>query len=177
VVLAFKYGGVPGLARPLAEALVRATGSIDGGKGAALVPVPLHPRRLRERGQNALLALAGEVAAAHERAGGGAPRVADCLERPWLDVPQAGLRRAERQRNAAESFAMARPELVFGLRAILLDDVLTTGATAFACSRLLLDGGAREVRIIALARASLNPRAPSGRPRPAVAGSDSGWYS
>lgn len=160
VVLAFKYGGLPGLARPLAEALLRTAGPIDGGPDAVLVPVPLHPRRLRQRGgHDSLLALAGEIAALHTEAAAVAPRVAACLERPWRDVPQAGLSRAERRRNAAESFILARPELVFGRRAILLDDVLTTGATAFACSRLLLDGGARQVHVLALARAGLQSAA------------------
>jgi ComF family protein len=155
VVLAFKYGRLPGLARPLAEALVLAAGPLEDGEGAVLVPVPLHPRRRRERGHHALLALAEEIAALHASAAGRAPRVAACLERPWRDVPQAGLSRTERRRNASGSFLLARPERVFDRRAILLDDVMTTGATAEVCSRLLLDGGAREVRVLVLARASL----------------------
>jgi ComF family protein len=154
VVLAFKYGRLPGLARPLAEALARLAEAIEAGPDAALVPVPLHPRRRRERGHDALAALAAELAALRGAGGDSCARAAACLERPWRDAPQAGLSRAERLRNAADSFILARPEAVFGRGAILIDDVMTTGATAAVCSRLLLGGGAREVRVLALARAA-----------------------
>ena len=147
-VLAFKYGEIPGLAEPLAEAALRAAAE-RFAPGQILIPVPLHPRRRRERGLNA----AEELARAITRRSG--IPMAQALERPLSLTPQSGLGRTERRRNAANSFRISRPEAVHGRPVVLVDDVLTTGSTAGVCARLLLGAGARSVGVLALARARL----------------------
>jgi ComF family protein len=113
-----------------------------------LVPVPLHPRRRRARGfnQSELLARAlGRLA--------GLP-VADALARRVDTRTQTGLSAAQRRRNVAGAFRVARPAAIGGRVVVLVDDVLTTGATARACARGLRDGGAHAVRLLTLARAA-----------------------
>lgn len=114
----------------------------------AVVAVPLHPRRLRQRGYNQAALLARAVA----RCLGArmAPRVLRKLkDRP----PQAELGAAARWRNAAGCYAARLPsELVEG-ELLLVDDVMTTGATAEACARALLAAGARAVDVLTVARA------------------------
>ena len=71
--------------------------------------------------------------------------------------PQAGLRGAERRKNVKGAFAVPDPERVRGLRVLLVDDVLTTGATVDACARALKDAGAKGVWVLTLARARAGP--------------------
>jgi ComF family protein len=139
-----KWGRLPELGRPLgrllpAEAL---------GSGDCVVPVPLHVRRLRARqfNQAALLVLgsAGERRLPPLELGG--------LERVRDTPPQSALGLAERRANLRGAFR-ALPDRVRGRRVVLVDDVLTTGATAEACTEALLDGGAAEVVVLTLARA------------------------
>ena len=136
------------VAARLAEVLlaapdVRAT--LDGAQ--VLVPVPLHPRRRRERGfnQSALLARA--------LAGPTGVRVAeDALARREDTPPQTGLSAARRRANVARAFVVRRRPAVSGRIVVLVDDVLTTGATARACARALAQAGAAEVRLVTAAR-------------------------
>lgn len=112
-----------------------------------LVPVPLHPRRLRERGFNQAALVAAEL--------GRRLAVACCpdaLVRRLDTAPQAGLSAAARRRNVREAFAVRRRAAIAGKTVTLVDDVVTTGATALACGRALLDAGAREVRLLSAAR-------------------------
>jgi len=143
-----KYAGRRRAAGRLAEALleepaVRALVSTSD----VLVPVPLHPRRLRERGFNQSALLAREIA---RRAGKAA--CPDALARRLDTVPQAGLSAAARRRNVRDAFAVRRRAAVAGRTVVLVDDVLTTGATALACAARLHDAGAREVRLLTVAR-------------------------
>jgi len=109
--------------------------------------VPLHPRRLRERGFNQAALLAHEIARRTDRA-----CCADALVRRQDTVPQAGLSAAARRRNVRAAFAVRRKASVAGRTVTLVDDVVTTGATALACGRELLAAGAREVRLLSVAR-------------------------
>jgi len=124
---------------------------IDGGAGWLLVPVPLHPRRRRERGYNQ----ATEIARALSRLCG--LPVCDALVRRRYTPAQARLVRAERLANLAESIALraapAARVTIAGARVLLVDDVFTTGATADACARVLRDqGGAEKVVVVTVAR-------------------------
>jgi ComF family protein len=110
-----------------------------------VVPVPLHPRRLRARGFNPAALLAREVA---RRAG--RPCAPLALERVRETASQTGLDRAERRRNVEGAFRAARPRPP--ARVWLVDDVVTTGATLSEAARILRLAGAREVVGLAAAR-------------------------
>ena len=79
------------------------------------------------------------------------PVVTDALTRARSTRRQEGLSLDERLANVAGAFRVARPEAVEGKRILLVDDVLTTGATASACAQALLDAGAQSVFAVALA--------------------------
>jgi len=148
VVHALKYGGRRRAAGRIAEALLEdAAVRALVGTSDVLVPVPLHPRRLRQRGFNQAALLAEAVA---RRTG----RVvsADALVRRVDTLPQAGLSAGARRRNVRDAFAVRRRAAVAGRVVTLVDDVVTTGATAFACARHLEAAGAREVRLLTVAR-------------------------
>jgi ComF family protein len=143
-----KYAGRRRVAGRLAEALleepaVRALVATSDVR----VPVPLHPRRLRQRGFNQSALLAREIA---RRAG--KATCPDALARRIDTAPQAGLSAAARRRNVRDAFAVHRRAGVAGHTVVLVDDVLTTGATAMACARRLGEAGAREVRLLTVAR-------------------------
>jgi len=112
-----------------------------------LVPVPLHPQRLRERGFNQAALVARELGRRT-----GVPCCDDALVRRLDTTPQAGLSAAARRRNVREAFAVKRKASVAGKTVTLVDDVVTTGATAGACGRELVAAGAREVRLLSAAR-------------------------
>lgn len=112
-----------------------------------LVAVPLHPRRLRERGYNQAALIAQELARRSGR-----PCCPDALVRRLDTAPQAGLSAAARRRNVREAFKVRHKAKVAGRTVTLVDDVVTTGATALACGRELVAAGAREVRLLSAAR-------------------------
>lgn len=112
-----------------------------------LVAVPLHPRRLRERGFNQAALIAQELARRTQRV-----CCHDALVRRLDTAPQAGLSAAARRRNVRDAFAVRSKAKVAGRTVTLVDDVVTTGATALACGRQLVAAGAREVRLLSVAR-------------------------
>lgn len=141
-----KYGGAARVARPLAgRAAARFAGLAALAGGAALVPVPVHSDRHRQRGYNQAALLARGLAAASGLA------MADVLTRRRATTQQHRLDRAARLRNLRQAFAMrpdARPPPVV----ILVDDILTTSATLEACAGVLRDAGAKRVLGFAVAR-------------------------
>ncbi|MDF3059969.1 MAG: ComF family protein [Microvirga sp.] len=143
-----KYGDRLELARALATMMVR-SGAELLAEAQVIVPVPLHRWRLWWRRFNQAMALASVVSKAS-----GVPCDPFLLARVKPTKPQVGLSKAQRGENLQGAFrvpAEARPRLE-GKRVLLVDDVLTTGATANAASRALLRGGARAVDVLAFAR-------------------------
>lgn len=115
---------------------------------ALLVPVPLHVARLRERGFNQALLLARALGRRR-----GLPVLPTVLGRTRATRGQPGLRADARRRNLAGAFAVADASAVAGRHVILVDDVLTTGATADACAAALLAAGATRVDVYTAGRA------------------------
>ncbi|MCD4688079.1 MAG: ComF family protein [Desulfuromonadaceae bacterium] len=146
----FKYEGDFNLDRPLAALMKEALqGPIDDFSPDLLLPVPLYVTRLRQRSYNQALLLAKSLGRSRQ-----VPVAAQLLLRIRPTPPQIGLKAVQRRRNLRGAFALSRP--LQGERVLLVDDVMTTGATARECSRTLLDGGAGEVAVAVLARARLH---------------------
>jgi len=140
-LLRLKYRGVRALAPPLAEAMALACRGLPAD---ALVPVPLHPRRRRERGYNQSALLARALAPLL-----GVP-VAPVLVRVRPTPPLAGQVGARERWSLLEgAFRCQGPA---PRRALLVDDVCTTGATLVACARALWEGGAEWVGAVVVAR-------------------------
>jgi ComF family protein len=145
---ALKYRGRRRTAARLAAALVEDPAvRLLLATSDLLVPVPLHPRRLRERGFNQSALLAAELGRRSGR-----PTLTDALVRRRDTPPQAGLSAAARRRNVRDAFAVRRRGPLAGRVVTVVDDVLTTGATAQACALALRAAGAREVRLVTVAR-------------------------
>ena len=151
-ILHLKHGRRRHLARPLGALLAPAlAAALDSGVDT-LCPVPLHPRRLRQRGFNQALDLL-RVAARIARRPGLRPLLAPDGLRRIRDTPALGWESpASRRRIVAGAFAMQRPEWATGRRILLVDDVMTTGATLAECTRVLHKAGAADVQVMALAR-------------------------
>lgn len=155
LVLGFKFHGRLGQGRLLAglvaEAYGRAAvrpgeGGLDPAGPDLLVPVPLHPRRLAWRGFNQSLELSRILAARLSR-----PVLPAALARIRNTTPQSRLPGAERRANIAGAFA-ADPARVAGRSVLLVDDVMTTGATVDAAARALRLAGAVRVDVVVVAR-------------------------
>lgn len=148
LVHGLKYADRLDLADPLAGLMAHAGAELTADADA-LVPVPLHPRRLFKRrfNQSALLALGVERRS-------GVTMRPGWLARTRMTIPQVGLDRTARAENVAGAFAVpeaARAE-VAGRNIVLVDDVLTTGATIDACAKALSRAGAKRVDVLVFAR-------------------------
>jgi ComF family protein len=141
-----KYGLDQSLGRALAEYLDAAP-ALDADAYDVVIPVPLHRTRLRWRGFNQAALLGVALA-----------RRLNCsldvatLARVRPTPPQTARDRAQRTRNVRDAFAVRRPSRVAGRRVLLVDDVMTTGATADECARVLRAAGARRIDVLTLAR-------------------------
>jgi ComF family protein len=148
LVHAFKYGDRLDLAPTLGLWMARAGHELTA-EADAIVPVPLHWRRLWARRFNQSAMLADVVAKQSGR-----PVDYEVLRRVKATAQQVGLSRAQRADNIQGAFrvpAAARAG-VAGRRLVLVDDVLTTGATAEGCARALLRAGAANVDVLTFAR-------------------------
>jgi ComF family protein len=148
LVHALKYGDRLDLAPMMGRWISRAGREVLA-EADALVPVPLHWRRLWTRRFNQSAMLAAAVSAAS-----GVPMVTDALKRVKATVQQVGLSRSERAANVQGAFRVPEPgkAAVAGRRLIVLDDVLTSGATVEGCARALLRAGAGNVDVLVFAR-------------------------
>lgn len=140
----FKYAGEVNLARPLGNFASLAS---PGFVPHVIVPVPLHPRRLKERGFNQSLLLAREVSRSIS-----APVDYSGLRRTRHTEQQASLTAVQRRENVAGAFSVKEPGAFKDRLVLLVDDVYTTGATIRECASALRKDGA-EVVALTLARA------------------------
>lgn len=142
---ALKYDGERRLARPLGAAVARRWARA-GVSGDVLVPVPASPDRVRDRGYDQAALLAEEIGR-HLRL-----PVLQALERTRATTAQFDLDRAARATNLGGAFAVRDAAEIVGLWVVLVDDVVTTGATLAACATVLLERGATAVSAVAVAR-------------------------
>lgn len=147
IVHALKYDGRRSVARRLGALMREHGGDVLAGADA-VVPVPLHRRRLRARGFNQAAELGRHL---------GLP-LCHALRRIRATPSQTDLPAGERHANVRGAFTLARRIDVSGTCLVLVDDVSTTGATLEACARVLCEAGAREVRAVTAARVVSRPR-------------------
>jgi len=157
VIQRFKFRGKIQLARPLSEILLTTfkcfwdVDSID-----VIIPVPLHVKRLRERGfnQSYLLIQNWNDSASHDRSQPfNLQNDGDILFKKAFTEAQTGLGRKQRLLNVKNAFGIRNDRKIKNKGILLVDDVYTTGATVDECARLLLDHGASHVDVLTLARA------------------------
>jgi ComF family protein len=148
----FKYQGVRSAAPLLGRLMQRAVVAAGISGPLVLIPVPLAAAKRRARGFNQ----AEDLAEAFARLGRATSIQLDArsLVRAQETVSQTGLTRRQRQANLRGAFTVTAPEKLQGRRVLLVDDVMTTGATASECSRVLLRAGASEVFVATAARAT-----------------------
>lgn len=139
-----KFHGIKRLAKPLGRLLLNFDLSdLDG-----VVPVPMSIKRLRERGFNQSLLFARVVSSKKNL-----PLLMDILFKKKDTPPQTGLSAKERLSNLKNAFEVKGD--IRGLRLLIVDDVMTTGATVKESSKQLMKAGAKEVIVLTLARASM----------------------
>ncbi len=123
-------------------------GILGGNREFLVMPVPLHTKRLRQRGFNQSLLLARYVADALH-----AELAYLSLVRIKFTQPQTGLKKKERRKNVSKAFEVKSSDSIKGRNILLVDDVATTGSTLNECARVLKKAGCREVFAVVLARA------------------------
>lgn len=146
----FKYQGMTWWGKMLGRAMAEAVyPGFEFSDYSLIIPVPLHRRKLRERGFNQAVLLARTIAAKRLL-----PLDITSLARSTYTGEQTKLGREERDKNVQGAFTLRDRSRVRGERVILVDDVYTTGSTVRECSRVLLDGGAEVVVVLTAARAA-----------------------
>ena len=140
----FKYGRVQTLATPLGRLLSLALPRDQ--EFDVVVPMPLHWRKRWQRGFNQSALLAWEIGRRTN------VPVKNALRRVRPTATQAGLTNAKRRLNVSGAFRARKTSALTGKRVLLVDDVMTTGATAASCARALKIAGARQVTLLTLAR-------------------------
>jgi len=145
----FKYGRVRTLAGPLGRLLAQALPREQ--EFDAIVPMPLHWRKRWQRGFNQSELLAREIGRRTHTP------VKNALRRVKFTASQAGLTSAKRRLNVSGAFRAQARAAVAGRRILLIDDVMTTGATAASCARALKLAGVQHVTLLTLARADRRP--------------------
>jgi ComF family protein len=149
-----KYEQVRPAAEALGRKLAEAIAGLDycwPGSPITVVPVPLHARKLRQRGFNQSELVVREAL----KIAGGHGRLAlqsQVLDRHRETQSQTGLTRYQRRENIRGAFVVVRPELVTGGVVLLVDDVFTTGTTVSECARVLLRAGASKIYVATVAR-------------------------
>ena len=143
----FKYRGKSSFSRPLGLLMLEAVQNDARFQFLELVvPVPLHPAKLKERGYNQAKLLAEELARSL-----GLPLAADLLVREVNTLSQTGLTKKARAENLTNAFRLNKNGKIRHKRILLVDDIYTTGATVNACAQILKKGGADQVCVAACA--------------------------
>lgn len=159
IIHALKYRGHQSLGTPLGALMKMSNDGLLAGTDA-VVPVPLHPWRYVRRGFNQADELAQALG----------PPVWRALRRNTLGVPQAGLRADRRQANVRGAYCLSLMRRGGrrrrARRVVLVDDVMTTGATLDACSRALREGGVEWIGALTLARAATSGAPAAAGPPP-----------
>jgi competence protein ComFC len=147
----FKFQYREDLAEPLAKSMVhylsKSRDFADLTGYDYLVPVPLHKTKLRDREFNQVELLANYIAQQVA-----IPMVSDNLYRKKYTKPQMTIEATERLRNVRNAFAVRNPAVFKQKRVLLIDDIMTTGATVTECSRSLMNAGCMMVTVLVLAR-------------------------
>ena len=148
VIHSYKYNRALWFESFLADLLIRnAVPSLKSEKWDLIVPVPLHPAKKREREFNQAERLASHLGRATQ-----IPVNKDLIRRVKPTATQTQLNREERAGNVRAAFAPATPRKLTGENIIILDDVLTTGATTSACAQVLRQAGAGDLCVWTVAR-------------------------
>lgn len=145
IALRLKYGRKTALARTMSRYMRPLVGDLPAN--ALLVPVPLHRRRLWNRGFNQSAIVARDLSRRT-----GVPVAVNALRRVRPTPPLKGMGMRQRRRTVAGAFRANLPAELRGRTVILIDDVFTTGSTANACARVLKRAGAERVDLISWAR-------------------------
>lgn len=150
-IKSFKYQRDVTLARALARVLHGVSGSgLRWNDYDAIIPVPLHPVRLRERRFNQALLLLRELPDSRSL-----PIRPDLLQRVRHTTPQAELSAKERRENVKGAFAVTPETSLTDLRVLLVDDVASTGSTLHECAKVCKQAGAAAVDAAVVARAAV----------------------
>lgn len=146
----FKYGRKVSLGKTLGRLMARGCRDfLEDCEADIIMPVPLHPKRLRWRGFNQAALLARQVSRAYA-----VPLDPFTLKRTRATQPQTQLNEPERRRNVRGAFALRTASALEGKKVLLVDDIYTSGATVNECSRTLKKGGAATVHVLTLAHAN-----------------------
>jgi ComF family protein len=146
LILRFKHADRIDMAPTLARWMARAGAELLADADV-IAPVPLHWSRLFARRYNQAALLANGLSALS-----GVPAAPRLLERRRRTISQGSMGRAQRLKNVKRAFAVRDPARAAGRAVLLVDDVLTTGATAGECARVLLAAGAAHVDVLTVAR-------------------------
>ncbi len=150
LVHAFKFQKNKAVGRDLAQFLLRSETLGEIFRSAqGIVPVPMHPLKEKDRGYNQAGVLAKELAGA-----AGLPCFGHALVKSQTSLPQVELGRDARWQNLSGTFAIGASNAIGRRDLILVDDVMTTGATAHHCAQLLRLSGARHIAVVVLARST-----------------------
>jgi ComF family protein len=157
LVYNFKYRFARDISEPLAKLISRALVRNDIALPDFLVPVPLHPKRLRWRGFNQSFLLASHIS--EELAPLTGVDILDILQRKKFNRPQMQIKNyQERLQNMQNIFALlpdTSPDLIKNKKILLIDDIATTGATLEECAKVLKSAGAKKVFTAVVARQSV----------------------
>lgn len=157
---ALKFNNVRVLAQPLGGYLAAAIERLMLNAPAEMlvVPIPLHKRKESQRGFNQarLLAAVALAELGHSHPEWQFTLASRTLIRHKETAPQSGLTPRQRRMNLKEAFQVGEPEALSGRDCLLIDDIMTTGATARAAATVLLAAGAKSVRVATVARAILS---------------------